>query len=274
MKGFKLRLTNRVLGRFTYHKNQLEKFRAARGQEEFSPTWSFSDVQSQLLDENDRYAYFLWYYRHVLPDEVRKHRRHFETISNWCGEDAFHAMWYLLLQEFQPHRCLEIGVHRGQVVSLWVYLAKISGYEIDAWGLSPFNGDGDSVSAYSPGFDYLRDISQSYDKLELGEPKMHVGYSTDQEAKDFVTAHQWSLIYVDGSHDYDVVVQDVALCHQSMTTGGILVMDDASLGTEFKSKSYAFAGHPGPSQAASEPAVMSGFTLIGTCGHNRIFRRL
>jgi len=29
------------------------------------------------------------------------------------GENAFHTMWYLLLEEFKPATFLEIGVFRG-----------------------------------------------------------------------------------------------------------------------------------------------------------------
>jgi hypothetical protein len=39
-------------------------------------------------------------------------------------------MWFTLLCEFKPAQCLEIGVYRGQVVSLWGLIAKLSGFKI------------------------------------------------------------------------------------------------------------------------------------------------
>jgi len=58
----------------------------------------------------------------------------------------------------------------------------------------------------------------------------------------------WDLIYIDGNHDYEIVLADYLLCRDHLASGGLLVMDDASLGTSSNSLVFSFAGHPGPSR--------------------------
>ena len=54
-----------------------------------------------------------------LPFSIINHRVYFSKEFRGFGEEAFHSMWYLLLSEFKPKNCLEIGVYRGQIISLW-----------------------------------------------------------------------------------------------------------------------------------------------------------
>ena len=275
-KGPKVRTSNlitRVGGRIASEMKKRELRSVARGRPDFRADWLFSDVQRQLSSENDRYDYFLWFFHNKLDEEFVDHRRYFDRRNNWCGEDAFHAMWFKLLDEYRPSAGLEIGVHRGQTISYWQLVANSLGWNLDVWGLTPLNGAGDSVSWYGNEFDYRQDIDTNFRHFDLVAPKLFVGFSESEEAADFVQGHEWDLIYVDGSHDYEVVASDVALARSSLRKGGILVMDDASVGSSYTPYRFSFAGHEEPSRVASDRRLMEGFMEIGTCGHNRVFER-
>lgn len=236
------------------------------------PDLSFSSVMERFPDEGERYDYFLWSYYTCLPVELRRHRRYFARKGRGFGESAFHAMWWSLIAEFTPQRLVEIGVYRGQTLSLWTLIATLTRRRMDAWGVTPLTPSGDSVSDYVS-LDYAADIARNFDRFGLGSPHLFQGLSQDPSVRHFLSSQAWDVIYIDGSHDEDVVRADVALARACMPAGAILVMDDASLYSGYRPRASAFAGHPGPSSVANSPTDMAGFTQIGSCGHNRVFQR-
>jgi predicted O-methyltransferase YrrM len=85
--------------------------------------------------------------------------------------------------------------------------------------------------------------------------------------------NSFDCIYIDGSHDYEVVLADYRNSVASLKPGGILVMDDSSLGTDFSPPKFSFAGHPGPSRVAREFADRELVFLAGV-GHQNVYRRV
>jgi predicted O-methyltransferase YrrM len=81
------------------------------------------------------------------------------------------------------------------------------------------------------------------------------------------------LLYIDGSHDYEIALADYRLCREHLVPGGLLVMDDASLGTAFRPPLFSFAGHPGPSRVAAEFAMRE-LKFLGAVGHNNVFQKV
>jgi Methyltransferase domain len=82
------------------------------------------------------------------------------------------------------------------------------------------------------------------------------------------------MIYIDGNHDYEVVIKDWELCSSHTKKGGIIVLDDSALTTSFNPPPYAGTrGHPGPSRLAQE-IDRSTFKELLQVGHNRVFQRL
>ena len=61
-------------------------------------------------------------------DFLRAHRDWVEQNAWGFGDRAFHYMWYLLLKDDVLTRrspsLLEIGVYKGQVISLWALIAQ------------------------------------------------------------------------------------------------------------------------------------------------------
>jgi cephalosporin hydroxylase len=236
----------------------------------FAEDMSFTEAVRKYPDRNALYAYMHHYYKYVAPKELREHRTYFTSEHRGFGEDAFHAMWWLLLREYRPHDCLEIGVYRGQVTSLIGLIAKMCGFECEMHGISPFAPLGDTVSTYLKNIDYLEDTLASNRRFGLSDPQLLKALSTDAVATEYVRSKAWNLIYIDGNHDYDVVLADYKLCRDALAPGGLLVMDDSSLYTDYKPAKFSFAGHPGPSRVMKELAL-SELHWLGGVSHNNVF---
>jgi cephalosporin hydroxylase len=181
-------------------------------------------------------------------------------------------MWWLLLREYKPQLCLEIGVYRGQDISLWALIAKMLKFPCEIHGISPFTQVGDAVSTYLEDVDYLDDTLESFKLFNLPAPRLVRALSTDPAAVSHIISRTWDLIYIDGSHDYEVVLADYQLCRDHLTPGGLLAMDDSSLDTTFSAPRFSFAGHPGPSRVMRENAL-SEMKFIGAVGHINVFQK-
>jgi hypothetical protein len=207
-----------------------------------------------------------------LPERIRKHREYFAAAGRGFGEDAFHVMWFLLNREFGFPRFLEIGVYRGQVLSLISLLQQIDGTGGCVTGISPFCAAGDSVSSYRKEIDYLSDTLSNFRVFGLPEPECLQAYSTAPESVRMIHSRPWDCIYIDGNHDYEVAGTDWANAAAAVRPGGVLVLDDSALTTRFMPPRFATRGHPGPSRVAAE-ADRRRFEEILQVGHNRVFRK-
>jgi len=147
------------------------------------------------------------FFHQQLPLELRAHRVYFHNVAGnqrGFGENAFHAMWYLLLEEFKPANFLEIAVFRGQIISLAALWAKLRGAHCEVYGISPFSCSGDSVSRYRADTNYYQDTLSNFDHFGLPHPRLLRAFSTDREALDLIASTNWDMIYIDGNHDYEV----------------------------------------------------------------------
>ena len=75
------------------------------------------------------------------------------------GEDAFSSMWEYLFRTYRPKNILEIGVYRGQTLSLFQILSNLYLIDSKIYGITPLDFSGDSVSEYID-IDYLEDIKE------------------------------------------------------------------------------------------------------------------
>ena len=231
-----------------------------------------ADWAESLSDPTTFYLRAVEYFDRNLRSELRRHREYFIQNGRGFGEDAFHTMWFLLFREFRPMNFLEIGVFRGQSLSLAAMLARDFKLDCFIQGISPFSPAGDAVSKYARNVDYYDDTLKNFLYFQLPAPALLKAYSTDTAAAKLIESRQWSCIYIDGNHDYAVAKQDWDLCAKKLSPGGIMVLDDASLNTNYRPPAFATGGHPGPSQLAKEinPAQ---FTEILRVGHNRVFQK-
>ena len=221
-------------------------------------------------------SYYLDCVRHFhgpyFPEELKKHRRYFLQDQRGFGEDAFHVMWWILFRKLRPQHFLEIGVYRGQTISLAALLQRMLDIAGSVTGISPFSPAGDSVSRYQASVDYLKDTQLNFRAFDLPAPELLRAYSTDHVATERINQGAWDAIYIDGNHDYHVAAADWLACSANIRAGGIIVLDDAALGTAYGPPRFATAGHPGPSRLATEIDAV-GFREILRVGHNRVFQK-
>jgi len=230
--------------------------------------WSHS-----LEDPTEFYTRCLHYFHTRLPDSLREHRFYFESHRRGFGEKAFHVMWFLLFREFQPESFLEIGVYRGQTLSLAAALSRHFKINCLVQGVSPFSSAGDSISKYRRNVDYYEDTLKNFAHFSLPLPALLKAFSTDEAVKKLVASRKWSFVYIDGNHDYEIARQDWELCAAQLQPGGIIILDDSGLTTKYVPPIFATGGHPGPSRLARE-IDRTRFREILQVGHNRVFQKI
>lgn len=231
------------------------------------------DFAASLADPTAFYIRAYQDFHRVIPAELRQHRRYFQEERRGFGEDAFHTMWWHLVRRFRPSNFLEIGVYRGQTISLVSLIARLESIDCAVQGISPFSSAGDSVSNYADGLDYLKDTLANFRHFRLPEPSLLKAYSTDAAAVALIRSRAWDCIYIDGNHDYEIVKKDWELCSAAVKPGGIIVMDDSGLSTRYQPPRFANGGHPGPSRLAGE-IDSALFREILQVGHNRVFQKI
>lgn len=204
---------------------------------------------------------------------MREHREYFTKEGRGFGEDAFHVMWFMLFREFQPKNFLEIGVFRGQTLSLAALLSRVNGVSCEVCGISPFTSAGDSVSRYQQAVDYYEDTLRNFSYFKLAAPQLVRAFSTDPEAEQFIASKNWDMVYIDGNHDYEIARKDWEICSRHTKAEGVIVLDDSGLSTSFRPPAFATAGHPGPSRLAQE-IDRTRFRELLQVGHNRAFQRI
>lgn len=210
-----------------------------------------------------------------LDEDLKEHKFFFKRNKRGFGEDAFHVMWKLLYERYDIKNFLEIGVYRGQVISLISFLAKKASKNTRVAGISPLDSAGDEVSKYEELPDYRTDIMNSFKHFNLPLPELTKAYSQEPEAVEVIKGSTWDCIYIDGSHDYEIVCEDWKNSSEAVRQGGIIVFDDSSLYTPHKMPEFSFKGHPGPSKVADELAAAGqGFKEVLRVGHNRVFEKI
>lgn len=225
------------------------------------------------------------------------HRRHVETEKLGFGDAAFHAMWAVLLdaaaERFGEVRALEIGVFKGQIISLWTLLARERNLPVKVSAISPLEGQ--PMPGHSRILRWLRYrldrnfrervdngdfyATEDYERivrahfahhvLDFSQIRLHRGYSNDPALLERLERETFHLIYVDGDHTLAGARHDFRTFGPKVVKGGWLVADDAGCflpGTGF------WKGHAAVSEAARDLPGL-GFTNVLNVGHNRVYQR-
>lgn len=260
-------------------KGRLRLFKTRREQAELLRSYAGRDLDltraawPRSLTDPTRFYQDLFAHFHLAGSPgLRAHRRYFTAKRRGFGEDAFHAMWEMLFREFRPASFLEIGVYRGQVISLAALLQKQLEIVGEVVGISPFLPAGDSVSRYRTDVDYEADVRLNFQHFALPVAKLLKVYSTDPAAVDLIRSRRWDCIYIDGNHDHEIAKADWDRCSAAVREGGLIVLDDSALDTAFNPPAFATKGHPGPTRVAQE-IDRDAFEEILQAGHNRVFQR-
>jgi len=266
-------LIKKIYTRLKYELNRIKFIISKSKRKKYNKELNIADVKKTFPLLNSEYKYFHHYFWNLSPVWLKEHRTYFSKEQRAFGEGAFNAMWHLIFKEFKPQKVLEIGIYRGQTLTLFSLLSQKLNLNTEVHGISPFSSAGDSVSKYLKNLDYMKDVKKNFKHFNLPDPFLHKGYSNDKEMINIIQASKWDLIYIDGNHDYDVAKQDFDISSKQLNQGGLIVLDDASLYVNFEPSSHSTAGHPGPSKVASE-IDLNLFEEILSVGHNRVFKKL
>jgi len=228
---------------------------------------------------------------------LKEHRKYIEDNDLGFGDAAFHYMWYLLIQHvaktFPCPKVLEIGVFKGQVISLWSLIAAQQQLEISRAGISPLKGNPLPESRWSrrwnslinlrfrrdlasgnfyPEENYRSIIADLFNtfQLDVSQVRLIEGYSNDPSILKTIENETFSLIYIDGDHTYEGVMADIQNYGRLVEPNGFLVMDDASY---YLPGNAFWKGHETVSRAC-ECIPSCGFVNVLNVGHNRIYQRI
>lgn len=186
------------------------------------------DTEEYAKDLRDRFTDLV-----NADPELRQHRDYIERHAYGMGERCFHWMWHLIVDAMpQNFSFLEVGVYKGQVLSLVRLLADRVGKKAQITGvtmLSSFAGVTGNFPLY-PDEDYKKYIADLHDRFGLEQPALIVGDSTDEDVLDEVRElAPFDCVYIDGCHEYKYVVADlVNYAGMMLAKGGLLIVDDCS----------------------------------------------
>jgi hypothetical protein len=225
------------------------------------------------------------------------HRRHIEENKLGFGDPAFHAMWLRLMNfaqcRFGTVRALEIGVFKGQIISLWALIATKWKMDIHISAITPLAGHPMPRrrlinwvrTRFDPKFreelwngnfyaeeDYATIIRRLFERfnVDFGKVELFHGYSTDEHILKNIFEGTFHVIYVDGDHTFEGALHDFKTFSAKVAIGGWLVADDAGF---FLPGSVFWKGHEAVSRAARILPDL-GFRNIMNVGHNRIYERV
>jgi hypothetical protein len=217
----------------------------------------------------------------VNSHRLLKSHRDFVVDNGWgYGNRAFHWMWNILVRSApQNFKFLEIGVFKGQTISLVSLLNKLYNKEGHVFGITPLSKSGDKYATH-PDIDYETAILTIYAQFELDADDLQIlqGYSND--VKIINKSKQlgpYDLIYVDGCHDYEVVVSDLTNYGDMVKLGGYLIVDDASNNLNIPDNLIRlnWRGLPDVSKATDDTLTNNPkFKEAFAVGHIRVFRRI
>jgi hypothetical protein len=163
--------------------------------------------------------------------ELIAHRKWVREHVFGMGEDAFHWFWKLVVDELpQDFKFIEIGCHKGQVLSLIRLLSNRANKDASIFGITPMNGAGTGWTED----DYQGDIKKLHDEFKLQYPVLYKGFSQEKEARYFaVKQAPFDVVYIDGDHSYDGVMADLDNYAPLVKKDGFLVMDDCCCDLNF-----------------------------------------
>ena len=235
----------------------------------------FEENKNKNLDEV--YEFFL---SEFFSDSVlTNHRTFIEDNNLGYGEKPFHVVWReIVKRQSSSFRFLEIGVYKGQVLSLIKLLSNLYDKGCEFYGVTPLSNVGDKYSKRYDVVDYSKTIESLFSKFDLEfdlNKNIINGSSIDDNIKNKVkNLGFFDVVYIDGCHDYECVVSDILLSKEITKINSFIVLDDASCYKQI-SRSGIHKGHADVCNAVNEYMENDdSYEEVICVGHNRVFKRI
>jgi len=226
---------------------------------------------------------------------LKKHTLYIEQNKLGFGDTAFHSMWARILElavdRFKNVRACEIGVFKGQVISLWSLLASKNLWPLKISAVSPCEGDPlppsriktfflrfnkkfrhkIKIGEFYPKEDYFQIIKNTFSKFDLPfeEVVFHKSLSSNKNLLMQIKNEKYEIVYIDGDHSYEGALKDFKNFGPKVVKNGFLVADDAAFNLP---GSTFWKGFESVTRAA-EILPELGFRNILNVGHNRIYEK-
>jgi hypothetical protein len=200
---------------------------------------------------------------------------HFNKTQGF-GELPFSWNWYIILKEMPSNfKFLEIGVYKGRLLSLIKLISNMLNKNSQIYGITPLDNSGDKYSIYGND-NYENAIQNAFlsNNLNFENVTLIKGFSQDKDVLNIANKNSlYDIIFIDGSHDYDMVCQDIKNYIPFLKINGYLIMDDSSLYID--NPGGDFKGHPDVGRAIIDVLdIDQRMNELYACGHNRVWVKL
>ncbi len=205
--------------------------------------------------------------------ELDNHRSFVEQNVFGFGERSFHWMWNLIIKEMPADfTFLEIGVFKGQTLSLCKLLAGMQGKKVKRYGVTPLSTEGGVWES-----DYKRDIKYIHDHFKLpNDYQLLIGVSEDAAIVNMANELRLDILYIDGGHEERHVENDLKHYAPLVKIGGYMVIDDAC--NTFQMPFGYFCGIDTVTRVVDRtlpPATPSkDWEFCFSIVHNRVYKRI
>jgi hypothetical protein len=240
----------------------------------------FTKFSSEWVDTIE-YNSFIYDYcgsQTDLYDRLNNHAQIIEKHKLGYGEKPFMYLWAMVFSQMPKNgKFLEIGVFKGSILTLSQVISKELNLNTSTFGLTPLNNTGDKYSNYdTDNYEYAISLFYHLSGLNMNATSIIEGLSTEEIVKQSARDNgPYDIMYIDGGHDYDTVVNDIELSKDILNPGGLLVMDDASSLLNLGHNHKGFPGHGDVGIAIKDHIDNKNmYKHLFACGHNRVWKKL
>jgi hypothetical protein len=182
-------------------------------------------------------------------------------------------MWQLIINEMpRAFTFLEIGVFKGQTLSLVELIASKQAKKVKRYGVTPLSTEGGVWES-----DYKKDIETIHDTFNIKKDYTILnGLSEDQEIIKQASKLSLDILYIDGGHDERHITNDIENYAHLVKPGGYMVIDDCC--NTFKMPFGYFQGIESVTRVVDKilpPAAQSTeWEFVFSVVHNRVYKKL
>jgi cephalosporin hydroxylase len=189
------------------------------------------------------------------------------------GDRCLQYMWKLIVDTLpNSFMFLEIGVYKGQILSLMQIIADKTGKEAKIVGVTPL------FDKPFANYNRLPYIERIYKKFNASMENTLILDGLSQDPKIIEKVYEQGLydaVYVDGDHSYKSTVEDIENFSKCLKVGGYMIVDDASNYKNIPPSVRDFKGLVDVSNAVRDTLENnSSYEELMTCMHVRIFRKI